>query len=412
MKLKFSSFLILFIVVGISASFAQMKVVIMGSSTAYGTGASVYDSSWAGRITAFLNRNTTDGADTVFNNIAFPAYDTYQEMPTGFIPPVGRPTPDEDYNVTKALSYTPNVVIINLPSNDINYGYAKAEMMSNLRVMYDSVVANGAVCFVATPQPRNDISQDYRDSLRTLVDSVNITFGPQALDFWDGLVTTDGLNMLKEEYAATGSELHLNDAGHELLFERVRDAYIFGIAGPVALHLTSLAAQPQGDLVLISWHTEQQGPNTSFEVQRSNDGQNFETAFTQTITEARPSFNYTGTDQTPFAGKSFYRIKIAQAGRISYSPIVTVNSPVRSLNIANLYLNTALGLTAVIGTQKSQVANYIIINTTGAVLISQKIFINSPGTTLNFPVSKLPAGQYYFRIFTEDGTDAVKAFTK
>lgn len=252
MKLKFTHlFLILFCIA--NGSFAQMKAVIMGSSTAYGVGASTYANSWAGRIESCLNQNTTDGLDTIFYNIAWPAYDTYQEMPTGFIPPAGRPFPDEDYNVTKALSFQPDVVIISLPSNDINYGYSKSEMINNLRVMSATIFAQGIRCYISTSQPRNDLDQSHRDSLLAMVDSINNSFGPYAVDFWSPLVTTDGLNMLRDEYRAVPNPIHLNDAGHEVLFGKIRDAYIFGLAGPVALQLTGFQAQVQNNSILIKW---------------------------------------------------------------------------------------------------------------------------------------------------------------
>ena len=414
MKLKFSSFLVFLLFFIVSASSGQMKVVIMGSSTAYGTGASVYDSSWAGRTTALLNRNITDGMDTVFYNIAAPGYDTYQEMPSDFIPPAGRPLPDDGFNVTKALSYNPDIVIISLPSNDINYGYAKSEMIGNLRVMFSTIFAAGTRCYITTPQPRNDLDQGKRDSLLSLVDSVNMSFGPYALDFWDGLVTTDGLNMLKDEYRAIPSLLHLNDDGHNLLFQRVRDSYIFGLTGPVALRLTAFNAQVQNRTVLISWHTEQQDANTDFELQRSADGRNFETIFTQNITEPRQSYNYSDVDQTPLTGKSFYRLKITEgASRITYSATVAVTIGSKALDISKLYMNNGGStLNVEISLQKSQVVFAEIITSTGAVMLKQKQFINQPGDRLTIPAGELAAGQYFMRVLTESGISEVKAFRK
>src|SRR5438309_5222513 len=43
---------------------AQKKIVILGSSTAAGNGASTYDSSWARRLYFEFNKNTSDGVDT------------------------------------------------------------------------------------------------------------------------------------------------------------------------------------------------------------------------------------------------------------------------------------------------------------------------------------------------------------
>lgn len=386
----------------------------MGSSTAYGVGASTYSNSWAGKLETFYNQNATDGLDTIFYNIAFPAYDTYQEMPDGFVPPPGRPLPDMDYNVTKALSFNPDVVIISLPSNDINYGYSKHEMISNLRLMSSTIFNQGtARCYISTPQPRNDLDQSHRDSLVSLIDSVNFSFGPFAINFWNGLATTDGLNMLKDEYRSPTSPVHLNDAGHDLLFQRVRNFHIFGLSGPVALQLTSFNAQPRNNTVSINWHTEQQVPNTNFELQRSPDAQSFESIFSQTIAEGRQSSDYATIDRTPLAGKSFYRLRINESGRQSFSNTISVNSPGKTLVIPKLFINNGgSGLTAEINIQKGQLVQIIIVNSIGAIMAKQKEFIAQPVSTITIPVGKLAAGQYYLRIVAEDGNEATSAFTK
>lgn len=409
-----STLAILFAFIFLQNASAQVKVVIMGSSTAYGVGASSYENSWAGKTEAYYNQDATDGRDTIFYNIAQPGYDTYQEMPSDFIPPAGRPLPDDDYNVTKALSYNPDVVIINLPSNDINYGYAKSEMISNLRYMSDRILATGfSKCYITTPQPRNDMDADHRDSLLALVDSVNYSFGPFAINFWDGLVTTDGQNMLKDEYRAIPSPLHVNDAGHNLLFERVRDKSIFGIGGPVALQLTNFRAVVQNSIVKLSWHTEQQAANTGFELQRSQDGYSFETISNQYINDARLSSDYSGKDETPFTGKNFYRLKITEAARTSFSNTIAATSPGKTLSISTLFTdNGSSRLVAVINIQKSQFVNIMIVSSSGAVVSKQKEFINQPGNTVNIPIGSLAAGQYYIRVFTNDGNAITNSFKK
>lgn len=404
------TFLILFLLFSFT-SFAQLKVVIMGSSTAYGVGASTYANSWAGRTEAFLNQNTTDGKDTVVYNISFPAYDSYQEMPDGFVPPPGRPLPDQDYNVTKALSYNPDVVIISLPSNDISYGYARSETMSNFRIMSSTIFANGARCYITTPQPRNDFDALQRDSLFSLVDSITMTFGPFAVNFWDCLVTDDGTLGLKDEYRATGTPHHLNDLGHEMLFDRIMLAGIFDFGGPVALQLNGFHAQSQNNAVSLKWHTEQQGANTSFELQKSADGRSFETHSIQNIAEARQSADYYAIDQAPFEGKTFYRVKITEAGRISYSGVISVVTEGRKLDISKIYISNAT-LKAEINVQKSQFVNVSIINTNGAVLLKQKEFVGQSQGTVNIPVASLAAGQYYLRVSTTDGSTLTKAFRK
>ena len=83
-------FLFTFIVLDTVDLNAQKRVVILGSSTAAGNGSSSYANSWVGRVDAYYNKNTTDGADTIFTNLAVSGYATYNEMPNNFVPPPGR----------------------------------------------------------------------------------------------------------------------------------------------------------------------------------------------------------------------------------------------------------------------------------------------------------------------------------
>src|SRR5215218_3827288 len=100
----------------------QFRIVILGSSTAFGRGATPIDSSWVNRYTTYVKLKNSQ--NTVIN-LAVSGYTTYQVLcPNNFVPPAGRPLPDTMKNITKALSLNPNAIIINLPTNDINYGYS------------------------------------------------------------------------------------------------------------------------------------------------------------------------------------------------------------------------------------------------------------------------------------------------
>src|SRR5690242_7081167 len=98
---------------------AQKKIVILRPSTADGNGASTYDSSWARRLYFEFNKNTSDGVDTTIINLAYPGFVTYQAMPSDFVLPANRTSWPQDTarNVTKALSLSPDIILISIPSN-------------------------------------------------------------------------------------------------------------------------------------------------------------------------------------------------------------------------------------------------------------------------------------------------------
>ncbi len=390
---------------------AQKKLVIMGSSTAAGTGSSSYANSWAGKIQAYFRQNMADGLDTVTTNIAVGGYSTYHEMPTGFIPPAGRPLPDPNANVTRALSFTPDVVVINLPSNDITAGYSKQECMDNLRLMYATITAGGAKCFIATTQPRN-LGLAARTAQRELVDSINNNFGVYAINFWSDLVSPllDPANIYTiNPPVSAGDGTHVNDLGHNFLFLQVRDKQIFTINTPLPLLLKEFEAAPKNNAVLIKWITEEEEPATRFEVQRSADGQVFETLLTQQGLGAAQGHAYSRTDPFPFDGTSFYRLKIIENNREFYSKISTVTKKPTGFSISRLYKENAAILVAVVRTKKDQAVSIFIYNTTGAIVYKQSAYITGPSATIPLPIDKLPAGQYYLSFNTTGNNECVTA---
>ena len=393
-------------------AFAQKKVVIMGASTAAGYGATSYQSSWAGLLESSFNINTTDGIDTAFFNIAVGGYNTYQEMPAGYIPPAGRPSTDPLANITKALSYNPDVVIINLPSNDIAMGYSITEAMDNLRLMYNSIIVSGAKCYIATTQPRNDLTNLQRQQLFYMKDSITAQFGLFSINFWDDLVTADGMNMLRDDRRDLSSLMHPNDIGHGFLFGRVQKKNIFGII-VLPVQLTHFNAQLKNNSTSFSWHTEQQEPNTIFDIERSANDIDFEKVFSITVAEAKQSENYVGTDKNALPGKSYYRIKVTEPSHKFYSNTIGIINNNSSLKISRLFTNNnATTLLADISNSKKGYALVSIINTTGVVLQQTKQYITLPSTRIMLPIANYAAGEYFLRVTTDNEVYSIKAFIK
>ncbi|MCB0844148.1 MAG: SGNH/GDSL hydrolase family protein, partial [Bacteroidetes bacterium] len=72
-------------------------IVVLGSSTAAGAGASPSDSAWVNRYRSYLQGFNPDYQVT---NRAQGGFNSYRIMPTGFTPPSGRPNADTIRNIT------------------------------------------------------------------------------------------------------------------------------------------------------------------------------------------------------------------------------------------------------------------------------------------------------------------------
>lgn len=382
----------------------------MGSSTAAGSDASSYNNSWVGRLTNHFRKNMSDGLDTIIHNIAQFGYATYHEMPTGFVPPPGRPLPDPNHNVTRALSFAPDIVIINLPSNDIAFGYSKKEMMDNLRTMSATIRATGARCFIASTQPGNHLTTLQRQAQRELVDSIFNNFGIFAIDFWSDLVTNDGLLGLRDEVRAIPSLYHLNDLGHSFLFQRAIAKSLFSNQAPLPLRLINFTAIMKDNTVVVKWNVEEQEPDTEFELQRSSDSRGFETISVMNYRDPVSKAEYTKTDFYPLAGRSFYRLKITEPGKTFYSPIAVVEAKLKPLHIQRLYTDAGERLVADIYAVSGKTVQLTIVNASGAVLLQRKETLTLPYSKILVSINGLSKGQYFVRIQTDEGQTAVKGF--
>ncbi len=199
---------------------AKPVVVILGSSTAEGVGATPADSCWAGRLqTEIFGLNPK----VRFFNLAMDGYTTYQAMPTGFSAP-NRPSPDTTRNITKALSYKPTLVLISFPSNDISDGFSDSEIVGNYNVIAHKLDSAGVAFIIFSTQPRNFTDPVERMRLKTLNDTVNSVFTYRTNNFLDTLSTPTC--DIKPRYDS-GDGIHLDNAGHTIIYNYTNAQPIF-----------------------------------------------------------------------------------------------------------------------------------------------------------------------------------------
>ena len=197
----------------------SFKIVVLGSSTAAGSGVSTSDSAWVNRYREYVQGINLNNEVI---NLAVGGYNTYKIMPTGFVPPVNRPLSDTNKNITKALSLNPDAIIVNLPSNDVSSGFSVSEQLFNLDSVFALSNLNNVPIWICTTQPKNFSSAATRQIQEDIKDSINLIYGSFAIDFWTTIALPD--NSIDSVYNADGT--HLNDAGHQILVNRVIDADI------------------------------------------------------------------------------------------------------------------------------------------------------------------------------------------
>jgi lysophospholipase L1-like esterase len=199
-----------------------IRVAVIGSSTAAGTGASTPDSAWVRRYSAYL-QGAFPESDVL--NLGKGGYSSYQLLPDGAGPFRARPVVDSSRNISRAIAFRPHAVIVNLPSNDTVSGHSAEEQLDNLEKIALESLQNGAFVWVCTTQPRN-LPPDRMATQKTVRDGILKRFGPFAIDLWTPLAAPN--DSLAVRFDA-GDGVHLNDEGHAVVYNQVVQKNIPGM---------------------------------------------------------------------------------------------------------------------------------------------------------------------------------------
>jgi lysophospholipase L1-like esterase len=230
------------------------RIVVLGSSTAFGTGASTTDSSWVSRYRRYVKSKNVNSQ--VFN-LGIPGYRTYQNLrPDGYVPPINRPTPASGFNITAALALTPDAIIINMPSNDAASNYTVDEQKANFEESFRIADSAQIPIWVTTTQPRSNMSVDQMQNLRDMRQWIIDRFGSKSVNFWDGIANPDGT--IASFYFF--DNVHVNNRGHEEFFNRMKKECL----------LDSLCRRYQGILTVNAGENQNiQFPSSQFDLQGS-----------------------------------------------------------------------------------------------------------------------------------------------
>ncbi|MFK8008219.1 MAG: T9SS type A sorting domain-containing protein [Saprospiraceae bacterium] len=195
----------------------DFHIVILGSSTAAGTGPSSSDSTWVNRYRKFLQDINPNNLVT---NLAIGGTTTYHIMPDWFAPPSNRPTSNSNNNVSQAISLGADAIIVNMPSNDASNNFGIDAQMFNFQTISTVADSVNIPVWICTTQPKTPFGVT-QDAIQLGVrDSIFSIFGNKAIDFWNGIaLPSNDIDPMFD----SGDGTHLNDAAHAILFERVQD---------------------------------------------------------------------------------------------------------------------------------------------------------------------------------------------
>ncbi len=283
------------------------KLVILGSSTSVGTGTTHPDSSYVGRLDKYFKESVNVNCQII--NLAVGATTTYNIQPRPFVPPSPFSI-DTLHNIEAAVNVAPDAILINFPSNDAAEGIPISVQKDNFKRVADYAASYNIPVWVTSTQPRNFADVSRRDSLIRMRDTLLAMFGNKYIDFWTGLAQTNG--RIQPVYAQPDG-IHLNNAGHDTLFNRIRRSTLIPdvctIKSPIVI--TNFTAKTAYQNVFLNWESSKLKPGI-FVVEYSKSGTGDWTkigevnAFANGQTSG--TFTYKHLDAITIAPFLFYRI--------------------------------------------------------------------------------------------------------
>ncbi|MFA9289397.1 MAG: fibronectin type III domain-containing protein [Weeksellaceae bacterium] len=223
---------------------AGKKIVVLGSSTAAGTGASPSSNSWVNLFAAYLEE--LNPANEVVN-LAVGGYTTTSVLPVASGGVVG-------HNIEEAIAQDPDGILVNLPSNDIGNNIFPTTTMANYATIVALADAQGIPIWISTSQPRNYGIQGQRDALVTVKNSTISTYPDTYLDFWTRIAVGPSDGFMVATYNQ-GDGIHLNNAGHRILYNRtVGSGFVESLFPPVVSSVVATTANTSTD---ITWTTDE-----------------------------------------------------------------------------------------------------------------------------------------------------------
>lgn len=177
--------------------------------------------------------------------------------------------------------------------------------------------------------------------------------------------------------------------------------------GTAPVEFLDITARQKGSGVSIDWSTSQEFNSSSFEIEKSADGNN-NWSFVGTVRAAGNSSlvrNYNLYDPRPLSGFNFYRIKqIDKDGQFKYSKTVNVkiNSSKTGVSVlANPFHNV---LTVDFFSSKDEVITARLIDIAGKQVAIEKWSVSNGSTRKDFSnVSGLQQGMYILSVLNASG---------
>ncbi len=177
-------------------------------------------------------------------------------------------------------------------------------------------------------------------------------------------------------------------------------------AGMLPLHFVRATANYQENSVTIQWQTANEQQVRNYVIEKSTDGTRFTGTNLSIDALNKPTVSYSLSDNHPYFGTNFYRIKsIDLDGKLSYSSVMKVDAA-NVETVLRIIPNPATASNIRLRFSGQQAGDYIIrvVNSNGNIVHAQNENLTTTETEVKLSVNKtLPTGIYHVNISGPEG---------
>ncbi len=223
-------------------------------------------------------------------------------------------------------------------------------------------------------------------------------------DFGDS-TTTSSLKSPNHVYKKAGTFkvklISYNTFGSDTIVIQIK------IANPLAVDFISFNAKRTNGLALLQWSTSLNATANNFSIERSTDGVHF-SSIGSLPANRTAKYQFTDADRLT-SGKVFYRIKAIEAdGKISYSPVVQINSLAIDKNSILVYPNPVVGrgvVKVLVQSLENQSITLEVLNINGQVVGRYSHTVIAGSNALSLPSNALKSGAYFIKCLANNSNE-------
>ncbi|HQW92825.1 MAG TPA: right-handed parallel beta-helix repeat-containing protein [Ferruginibacter sp.] len=179
-----------------------------------------------------------------------------------------------------------------------------------------------------------------------------------------------------------------------------------GSGGPLPVKLTIFTGKETQGKNLLQWTTVTENNSSHFNIERSNDGQFFETVGRVNASGfSTTELLYYFTDAAPLKGVNYYRLAMVNTdGKKEYSRIISITAPVeQTLQINHIRLSSGSNAaTLIVNSAKTQTALLSVTDAGGRTVFNSMVTLQKGNNSITKGIPALSAGIYHVKLFTTD----------